>query len=108
MQILSQEPIMYTHFPIITFLIAAISISIGAYLVCFGKNYNVGFILLCSSILIAIIGSPIEGKSNEYNSGRYRYEIVLTDNSVSAKDFLEKYAIISYKNNICVCEDRIK
>ena len=108
MEIISKEPIMDATTPIITFIVIimifAVVVYIGFKLHCEEVILVAGFLLL-----IAIIPfSYLEMKIKEFPSGRYRYEIKIKDNSISAKNFLEEYDIIGFEDGIYTIEDKCK
>lgn len=106
MQILYKEMIMTSDIPwafIITVAIIAVTLAILDVTI-----FNTDIVVVIAPILgfiLIFFGPGIIMTYNEYESGRYKYEVILEDD-YPAGDLYDKYNIIEQRGEIWVIEDK--
>ena len=106
MQILYKEMIMTADIPwafIITVAIIAVTLAILDEI--FFNTDIITVLALFLGVILIFFGSGIIMAHNEYESGRYKYEVIL-DNDYPASDLYDKYNIIEQRGEIWVIEDK--
>ena len=107
MQILYKEMIMASDFPLwflITCIVVVVVLSILDALL-FRTEGCVGVTSLLLGLVIFLVGTGFIMDLNEYETGRYKYEVIL-DDDYPASDLYGKYNIIDQRGEIWVIEDR--
>lgn len=95
-------------------IVSIIDISVGAAALLFGivcaikfrKEYPIFPAFILAGIVFLGVGSYRLARANDSQNQKMQYKVII-DDTVKAKDFLEKYTIINVDGQIYTVEDRV-
>ena len=60
---------------------------------------------ICVAVLLGFLAGAVESELRRYNTGRYKYEVILDDDYPAAKLY-DEYDVVEQRGKIWVIEDK--